>query len=166
MTTPISPTTLAFEEYAQGEVPLPSWNEGSTKQSIVNFVRGVTTAGGSHFVKPEDRIAVFDNDGTLWSEQPMPFQFAFVIDRLKEIAPPASRMERQATHGGCSGGRHGNCCCRRPTRSSRTCEGYSRWHDHRRVLKACERLDRNRQASKIESSLHAAKQPHSFKLPQ
>jgi phosphoglycolate phosphatase-like HAD superfamily hydrolase len=87
MTTSISPTMLAFEEYAQGEAPLPSWNEGPTKQSIVSFVRGVTTTGGPQFVKPEDRIAVFDNDGTLWSEQPMPFQFAFVIDRLKELAP-------------------------------------------------------------------------------
>jgi phosphoglycolate phosphatase-like HAD superfamily hydrolase len=87
MTAAINPTTLVLEEYAQGEAPLSSWNEGSTKQSIVDFVRGVTTAGDAHFVKPEDRIAVFDNDGTLWSEQPMPFQFAFVIDRLKALAP-------------------------------------------------------------------------------
>jgi hypothetical protein len=87
MTTQISPATLAFEEHAQGRSPLPSWNEGATKQSIINFVSGVTTTGDALFVKPEDRIAVFDNDGTLWSEQPMPFQFAFVIDRLKEIAP-------------------------------------------------------------------------------
>jgi hypothetical protein len=76
-----------FDECAAGEAPLASWNEGPTKQSIVNFVRGVTTQGDPLFVKPEDRIAVFDNDGTLWSEQPMPFQLAFVIDRLKEIAP-------------------------------------------------------------------------------
>jgi hypothetical protein len=47
-----------------GSDPLPSWNEGSTKQSILDFVRGVTTAGAPHFVKPEERIAVFDNDGT------------------------------------------------------------------------------------------------------
>jgi haloacid dehalogenase-like hydrolase len=66
---------------------LPSWNEGATKQSIVNFVRGVTTPGDAHFVKPEERIAVFDNDGTLWSEQPMYFQLAFVFDRLKAMAP-------------------------------------------------------------------------------
>jgi hypothetical protein len=65
----------------------PSWNDGATKQSIINFVRGVTTEGDPQFVKPEDRIAVFDNDGTLWSEQPMPFQFAFVMDRLKAMAP-------------------------------------------------------------------------------
>jgi phosphoglycolate phosphatase-like HAD superfamily hydrolase len=87
MTTHISPTTLAFEEYIQGEAPLPSWNEGSTKQSVVNFVRGVTSAGAPEFVKPEDRIAVFDNDGTLWTEQSVYFQLAFVVDRLKELAP-------------------------------------------------------------------------------
>jgi phosphoserine phosphatase len=67
--------------------PLPSWNEGSTKKSILEFVRGVTTAGGPSFVKPEERIAVFDNDGTLWSEQPIAFQLAFVFDRLKAMAP-------------------------------------------------------------------------------
>ena len=87
MTTPISSTTLPFEEHAQGQTPLASWNEGAAKESIMNLVRGVTTIGDAHFVRPEERIAVFDNDGTLWSEQPMPFQFAFVIDRLKEIAP-------------------------------------------------------------------------------
>jgi phosphoserine phosphatase len=67
--------------------PLPSWNEGSTKKSILDFVRGVTTAGGSAFVRPEERIAVFDNDGTLWSEQPFYFQLSFVFDRLKAMAP-------------------------------------------------------------------------------
>jgi phosphoglycolate phosphatase-like HAD superfamily hydrolase len=87
MTAPISPTILAFEGYAPGQAPLPSWNEGSAKQSIEDFVRGVTTAGGPQFVKPEERIAVFDNDGTLWSEQPMYFQFAFALDRLKAMAP-------------------------------------------------------------------------------
>jgi phosphoglycolate phosphatase-like HAD superfamily hydrolase len=82
-----SPTILAPGEYAQGQAPLPSWNEGSAKQSILDFVRGVTTAGGPHFVKPEERIAVFDNDGTLWSEQPLYFQLAFVLDRMKAMAP-------------------------------------------------------------------------------
>jgi phosphoserine phosphatase len=67
--------------------PLPSWNEGPTKQSILDFVHGVTTPGGPKFVRPEERIAVFDNDGTLWSEQPFYFQFAFVFDRLKAMAP-------------------------------------------------------------------------------
>ena len=87
MTTTTNPIILASGEYPPGQAPLPSWNEGSTKKSILDFVRGVTTAGGPHFVKPEERIAVFDNDGTLWSEQPFYFQFAFVLDRMKAMAP-------------------------------------------------------------------------------
>jgi phosphoglycolate phosphatase-like HAD superfamily hydrolase len=87
MTTGASPALLGGGEHASGQSPLSSWNEGTTKQNIVNFVRGVTTPGGPQFVRPEERIAVFDNDGTLWSEQPMYFQFAFVLDRLKAMAP-------------------------------------------------------------------------------
>jgi phosphoglycolate phosphatase-like HAD superfamily hydrolase len=87
MTATAIPTILASGEDAQGQASLPSWNEGPTKQSILNFVREVTTSGGPLFVNPEDRIAVFDNDGTLWSEQPMYFQFAFALDRMKAMAP-------------------------------------------------------------------------------
>ena len=54
--------------------PLPSWNDGPSKQQILTFVSDVTTQGSSAFVPAEDRIAVFDNDGTLWSEQPLYFQ--------------------------------------------------------------------------------------------
>jgi phosphoglycolate phosphatase-like HAD superfamily hydrolase len=85
VTTPATRTTRDSEEH--GQAALSSWNEGFAKQNIVNFVRGVTTAGTPQFVKPEERIAVFDNDGTLWSEQPVYFQLAFVLDRLKAMAP-------------------------------------------------------------------------------
>lgn len=67
--------------------PLPSWSEGTTKKSIVDFVSKTTTAGSVDFIPVADRIACFDNDGTLWSEQPMYFQFAFVMDRIKALAP-------------------------------------------------------------------------------
>ena len=70
---------------AQGAV-LPSWSEGAAKQRIVEFVRAVTTPG-KDFVAPADRIAVFDNDGTLWAEQPLYFQFLFMLDQLKAAAP-------------------------------------------------------------------------------
>src|SRR5881628_1019727 len=66
--------------------PLPSWNDGPAKQSIVAFVQKVIDSAGSQFVPPEQRIATFDNDGTLWSEQPIYFQFAFAIDRVKALA--------------------------------------------------------------------------------
>jgi phosphoglycolate phosphatase-like HAD superfamily hydrolase len=87
MTTAIGPTELAFGEHAKGDASLPSWNEGPTKKSIIDFVHGVTTSGGPQFVRPEERIAVFDNDGTLWSEMPAYFQLSFVFDRLKALAP-------------------------------------------------------------------------------
>jgi hypothetical protein len=66
--------------------PLPSWSDGSAKRAIVAFVQSVTRQGSSDFVPPPERIAVFDNDGTLWCEQPMYVQFAFVFDRVKELA--------------------------------------------------------------------------------
>jgi len=67
--------------------PLPSWNDGSARQSIINFVNGVTDENNPNFVKPADRIATFDNDGTLWSEQRYYFQLFFAIDRVKALAP-------------------------------------------------------------------------------
>jgi hypothetical protein len=67
--------------------PLPSWNDGAAKSSITDFVARVTTRGGPDFVPPDQRIATFDNDGTLWIEQPMYVQFAFILDRVKALAP-------------------------------------------------------------------------------
>jgi len=72
---------------AQGTDPLPSWNDGATKQSITNFVTQVTTQGSPDFVPADERIATFDNDGTLWCEQPMYVQMAFILERVKALAP-------------------------------------------------------------------------------
>ncbi len=74
---------------AQSEAPdpLPSWNEGPVKKSIIDFVTRVTKKGGPDYVKPELRIATIDNDGTLWVEQPMYTQLAFALDRVKVLAP-------------------------------------------------------------------------------
>lgn len=66
---------------------LPSWNDSASRKAIVDFVKDVTTEGGPRFVAVEDRIAVFDNDGTLWTEHPIYFQFAFMLDRVKVLAP-------------------------------------------------------------------------------
>lgn len=72
---------------ANGADPLPSWNEGKAKQSIIDFVAKVTTVGSPDFVPQAERIATFDNDGTLWSERPVYFQLLFAIDRVKALAP-------------------------------------------------------------------------------
>ena len=66
---------------------LPSWNDVAAKKSVVEFVAKVTKEGGPDFVPPAERIAVFDNDGTLWAEQPMFFQLFFALDRVKVLAP-------------------------------------------------------------------------------
>jgi hypothetical protein len=67
--------------------PLPSWNDGPAKQSILAFVEKVTIPSSPDFVPVPERIATFDNDGTLWCEQPIPVQLAFVLDRVKALAP-------------------------------------------------------------------------------
>jgi phosphoglycolate phosphatase-like HAD superfamily hydrolase len=72
---------------AAADSPLPSWNDGAAKQAIVAFVQRVTKPGTPDFVPEPQRIAAFDNDGTLWAEQPMYFQLAFTIDRMKALAP-------------------------------------------------------------------------------
>jgi phosphoserine phosphatase len=72
---------------ARAQVPLPSWNDGPARRAIVNFVAKVTQEGSSDFVPPAERVAVFDNDGTLWAEQPMYAQFLFAIDRANGLAP-------------------------------------------------------------------------------
>jgi hypothetical protein len=77
---------VSAQAYAQTD-PLLSWNEGKTKQSIVDFVKRVTAKGGKDFVPPAERIAVFDNDGTLWAEQPLYFQLVFALDRVEALAP-------------------------------------------------------------------------------
>src|SRR4029078_11000377 len=66
--------------------PLPSWNEGLDKKAILSFVASITTIGGPNYVRVEDRIATFDNDGTLWVEQPIYTQFAFALDRVKSMS--------------------------------------------------------------------------------
>ena len=66
--------------------PLPSWNDGPTKQAIVDFVRTTTEAGGARFVPPEERIATFDQDGTLWVEHPVYTQLIYCLDRVPVLA--------------------------------------------------------------------------------
>ncbi len=78
---------VAFPVLTRAADFLPSWNEGASKARVVDFVQSVTDPTGKQYVPPAERIAVFDNDGTLWSEQPMYFQLAFILDRVKALAP-------------------------------------------------------------------------------
>jgi len=74
--------------------PLPSWNEGKNKKAIIDFVKAVSTEGSASFVKPEDRVATFDNDGTLWAEQPV-IQLLFVFERVKQMAEGNTTLKEQ-----------------------------------------------------------------------
>ena len=75
--------------------PLPSWNDNDTKQAILTFVEAVTDPNSSNLVPPAERIAVFDNDGTLWAEQPLYFQGFFTLDRVKALAPQHPEWKKQ-----------------------------------------------------------------------
>jgi len=100
---------------AQTRDPLPSWNDGKAKRSIIAFVAQVTKADSPDFVPPAERIAVFDNDGTLWAEQPMYFQLLFALDRVKVLAPqhpewkdkePFASLVKGDVKGALAGGEH------------------------------------------------------------
>jgi phosphoglycolate phosphatase-like HAD superfamily hydrolase len=78
---------LALRDASAQSDPLPSWNNGAARTAIMAFVARVTTAGSPDFVKEPERIATFDNDGTLWTEQPVYVQVAFAFDRIKALAP-------------------------------------------------------------------------------
>jgi phosphoglycolate phosphatase-like HAD superfamily hydrolase len=87
---------LAIAGAATAAEPLPSWNDGAAKQGIVTFVNAVTQKGSKDFVPESERIAVFDNDGTLWSEQPIYVQFAFMLDQLRAAAPKHPEWKNNA----------------------------------------------------------------------
>jgi hypothetical protein len=74
---------------------LPSWNDSAAKSAIVEFVARVTNEGGPEYVPPAERIATFDNDGTLWCEQPLPVQAFFLTDRVKEMAANDPSMKER-----------------------------------------------------------------------
>lgn len=78
---------LSISAFSKDTDPLPSWKNGLNKTAIIKFVNAVTSSNSTHFVPQPERIAAFDNDGTLWGEQPMYVQLAFILDRIKELAP-------------------------------------------------------------------------------
>ena len=106
---------LAGLSAAQAKDPLPSWNDGAAKKSITDFVAKITTEGSSDLVPREERIATFDNDGTLWCEQPLYFQLLFALDRVKALAPqhpewrtkePFASLLKGDVKGALAGGEH------------------------------------------------------------
>ena len=110
-----TPSTTPQQESLAAGPALPSWNEGAAKQAIIDFVGRVTDPASPDFVPEPERIAVFDNDGTLWSEQPLYFQLVFAIDRVKALAPEHPEWSDAAALQGGARRRHGR---RSPPRAS------------------------------------------------
>jgi hypothetical protein len=107
--------TFACLTVARAADQLPSWNDTAPKKAIIGFVEKVTRLGSPDYVAPAERIAVFDNDGTLWSEQPVPVQLYFVLDRVKALAPqhpewktkePYASLLKGDLHAALAGGDH------------------------------------------------------------
>lgn len=96
--TPPAGTSIEATQLALSREPsaatLPSWQDSTARAAILKFIGDVTRQGSTTYVVPEARIAVFDNDGTLWSEQPMPFQLLFMIEQLKAAAPQHPEWQR------------------------------------------------------------------------
>ncbi|MBP1644052.1 MAG: haloacid dehalogenase [Acidobacteria bacterium] len=120
---------------AQASDPLPSWNDGAARQSIVTFVERVTEPGSADFVPPAERIAVFDNDGCLWAEQPMYFQAYFIFDRIQTLAPqhpewkakePFASVLRGDVKGALAAGEHGLLEMAMATHAGTTTEEFDR----------------------------------------
>jgi hypothetical protein len=93
---PASSAAQSATPSASPSDPLPSWRPGPSRDRILAFLRAVSTPGSPQFVPPEERIAVFDNDGTLWSEQPMYVQLAFALDRARILGVPVDRADLMA----------------------------------------------------------------------
>ncbi len=91
----VQQSNATAQQATRASAPLPSWNDGPAKQSIVHFVEKVTNPGSPDFVPLPERIATFDNDGTLWCEQPLPVQFFFALDRVKALAPQHPEWKTQ-----------------------------------------------------------------------
>ena len=85
---------LLVSTFMSAQELLPSWNEGKSKRDVITYVESVTDKKSPDFIPLQDRIAVFDNDGTLWSEQPLYFQLFFAIDRVKALAPEHPEWKR------------------------------------------------------------------------
>jgi hypothetical protein len=132
--------------------PLPSWNATPIKQAIVEFVGRVTKAGRPDFVAPAERIATFDNDGTLWVEQPMYVQLAFALDRVKALAPLHPEWARTEPYQSVLEGDTKALAKFWRARSRSIDHGDPRWHDHRRILENRNGLAGHRARSALQAA--------------
>lgn len=129
------PCFLLICNVSQSADPLPSWNESASKKAVIAFVDKVTTPGSADFAPVAERIAVFDNDGTLWCEQPMYVQAFFVLDRIKQMAPqhpewkdkePFASVLKGDMKSALAGGEHAVAALMAATHSGMTTEEFEK----------------------------------------
>ena len=134
--------------------PLPSWNDTASKKEIITFVKQITTKSSPNYVPVPERIATFDNDGTLWAEQPMYFQMFFALDRVKVLAPehpewkdkePFASLLKGDVKEALAGGEPAVAQIIMATHAGMTTDGF-------RTNR--QRLDRHRKASHDQTALH------------
>jgi hypothetical protein len=130
-----STATAASDESPERGNPLPSWNDTAARKAILAFVDRVTKRGSPDFVSESERIATFDNDGTLWAERPMYFQLLFALDRVKALAPqhpewrteePFASLLRGDVKGVLAGGEKAVFPIVMATRGGMTCEEFDK----------------------------------------
>ena len=126
----------------------------AAKKSILQFVAKVTTGGSPDFVPPAERIAVFDNDGTLWAEQPMYFQFLFMLDRVKALAPQHPEWKTKEPFASLLKGDVKAALAGGERAVGQLAHGDARGHDDRGVREDRQRLDRDREAPEDGAAAH------------
>ena len=136
--------------------PLPSWNDGAAKSAIVHFVRNTTVAGGPQFVPPEERIATFDQDGTLWVEQPIYTQVVFALDRVKTWRPQHPEWKTTEPFKTLLAGDRDTMAKFTIQDFEKIVERHALRHDGRRVQRRSSRAGWPRQASAIQAALYRA----------
>jgi hypothetical protein len=144
--------TMHSAAWAQVD-PLPSWNRGDARTAVLDFVSRVTKSGGPEFVPAEQRIAVFDNDGTLWAEQPIYFQFAFAIDRFKALASQHPEWSSKQPFRSLLTGDNKSFAATGEKGRPASLGGIAQRDDNGGILKHCPRLDRNGAASTVRPAV-------------
>ena len=135
------------------EDPLPSWRDGPVKQGLLDFVRRVTTQGGPDYVPPAERVATFDNDGTLWSEKPIYFQLQFALDRVRALAAAHPEWKGQTALPGRARERPGGAREGGDGGAGRADRRHPCGHDRDRVRRDREGLARHGEAPAVRLSL-------------
>ena len=159
LVAPVAAASLMTVRHATTEQgtqadPLRSWNDGAARRAIIAFVGRVTKQGGPDFVPVPERIATFDNDGTLWSEKPVPFQIVFAFDRVKALAPQHPEWKTKEPFASLLKGEMGGVAATGEKRRARDHHRDAHRDDYRRILPERSGVDHHRASSEDRPTVH------------